>query len=143
MDNVMLLMPEIFMALTAMGFLMVGVFQGNKSTDVLCWAACFSFIITGFLLLNADWSRALALNNMVVIDEFASFMKLIILIGLIASMALSTKYLMQEGIARFEYPVLIILSGLGMMLMVSSNNFLSLYMALELSISISPRERSA
>jgi NADH-quinone oxidoreductase subunit N len=133
MDNVMLLMPEIFMALTAMGFLMVGVFQGNKSTDVLCWAACFSFIITGFLLLNADWSRALALNNMVVIDEFASFMKLIILIGLIASMALSTKYLMQEGIARFEYPVLIILSGLGMMLMVSSNNFLSLYMSLELS----------
>jgi NADH:ubiquinone oxidoreductase subunit 2 (subunit N) len=52
MDNIMLLMPEIFMALLAMGFLMVGVFQGNKSTDVICWAACFGLVITASLLMG-------------------------------------------------------------------------------------------
>lgn len=133
MDKLMYLMPEIFMALSAIGFLLVGVFQGNKSTDVLCWAACFCFMITGGLLLGNDWGRVVLFNDMLVMDAFSASLKLMILLGLIAALALAPKYLMQEGIARFEYPVLVILAGLGMMLMVSANNFLSLYMALELS----------
>lgn len=130
--NVMLILPEIFLAITAMGFLMVGVFQGNKSTDVLCWMAALSFTIAALIILRGDWETQYALNNMIVNDEFSSVMKLIILIGLIASLGLSIQYLYQERIARFEYPVLVMFAGVGMMLMVSANNLLSLYMALEL-----------
>tara|TARA_R110001592_G_scaffold16881_7_gene71496 strand:- start:22091 stop:23530 length:1440 start_codon:yes stop_codon:yes gene_type:complete len=130
--HIMAVMPEIFLALTAMGFLMVGVFQGNKATDVLCWSASFAFVIAAFLILNAHWDTQFALNNMLIVDHFSNVMKLIILLGLIASLGLSIQYLYQERIARFEYPVLLMFAGIGMMLMVSANNFLSLYMSLEL-----------
>ncbi|PCJ99760.1 MAG: NADH-quinone oxidoreductase subunit NuoN [Zetaproteobacteria bacterium] len=130
--NIMLILPEIFLALTGMGFLMLGVFQGNRSTDVLCWSACVSFIIAAVLLLKLDWSTQYILNDMLVIDQFSSVMKLLILLGLTTSLILSVQYLYQERIARFEYPVLVVFAGIGMMLMVSANNFLSLYMALEL-----------
>lgn len=130
--NIMVLLPEIFLILTAMGFLMVGVFQGNRTTDVLSWSACLSCVIAGCLILRSSWEPQSMLNNMLVIDAFASVMKIFILIGLIAVLAMSVEYLYKERIARFEYPVLIMLAGVGMLFMVSTNNFLSLYMALEL-----------
>ncbi len=130
--HIMLILPEIFLALTGMGFLMLGVFQGNRITDVICWSACVSFIIAAVLLTKYDWNTQYILNNMLVMDQFSGVMKLLILFGLIMSLALSVQYLYQERIAKFEYPVLVVFSGIGMMLMVSSNNFLSLYMSLEL-----------
>ena len=69
---------------------------------------------------------------MFVLDEFAGFMKLILLLGMLATLALSMRYIVQEGMERIEFPVLILLSGVGMMVMVSSNNLLTLYMGLEL-----------
>ena len=130
--NLMLILPEIFLVLTGMGFLMAGVFQGNRCTDVLCWSACVSFAIAAMILMKSDWSVQYILNDMLVLDQFAGVMKLLILLGLIASLALSIQYLYQERIARFEYPVLVVFAGIGMMFMVSSNNMLSLYMSLEL-----------
>ena len=130
--NIMLLLPEIFLALTAMGFLMVGAFQGNRATDVLCWSSCFSFIIAASILLGTGWETQSLFNNMLVYDQFGIVMKLLILVGLCLSLSMSVKYLYQERLARFEYPILIILAGIGMMIMVSANNMLSLYMGLEL-----------
>ena len=130
--HIMLILPEIFLALTGMGFLMLGVFQGNRSTDVICWSACVSFVIAAVLLTKYDWDTQYILNGMLVTDQFSGVMKMLILFGLITSLALSVQYLYQERIARFEYPVLVVFAGIGMMLMVSSNNFLSLYMSLEL-----------
>lgn len=130
--NIMLLLPEIFLVLTGMGFLMAGVFQGNRATDVLCWSSCISFLVAAFLLLKTGWETQYIFNGMLVHDQFSSVLKAIILVGLIASLGLSVQYLYQERIARFEYPVLVVMAGIGMMLMVSANNFLSLYMALEL-----------
>ncbi len=130
--NIMTLLPEIFLAITAMGFLIAGVMQGNKSTDVLCWSSCLSFVIAAALLLRIDWDTQYLLNNMLVSDKFSMMLKLFIVVGLTATTALSVRYLYFERIARFEYPVLIIFSGIGMMFMVSANNLLSLYMALEL-----------
>ena len=130
--NLMVVMPEIFLAVVAMSLLMVGVFQGNKSTNILSWAAIIAFSISAIIILNDQWTTELALNSMIVVDDFANVMKLIILIGLAVSVALSMQYLDQERIARFEYPVLLMFAGIGMMLMVSANNLLSLYMAIEL-----------
>tara|TARA_B100001989_G_C24543499_1_gene469148 strand:+ start:284 stop:1723 length:1440 start_codon:yes stop_codon:yes gene_type:complete len=126
------LVPEIFMAMMAMGFLLVGVLQGNRATSVLIWSSCVTMFITAILLMNFSWDRQPTMNNMFILDEFAGSMKLIILLGLLASLALSAEYLQQERIAKFEYPVLVIFAGIGMMLMVSATNMLSLYMALEL-----------
>ncbi len=134
MDNLNLapILPELFLVAIGMLFLMIGVFKGNRSTNSLCWAACASFAIAAVLVMNTGGGASYILSDMLVIDSFAGVMKLLILLGLIISLALSVQYLNQERIARFEYPVLVIFAGVGMMFMVSSNNMLSLYMALEL-----------
>lgn len=130
--NVVLVLPEIFLIVTAMGFLMAGVFQGNRSTDVLSWSAIISCAICCLLILKSDWGTQYALNDMLVKDGFSASVKVLILVGTMISLMLSINYLYQERIARFEYPVLIMFASVGMLFMVSANNFLSLYMALEL-----------
>ncbi len=130
--NLIPLLPEIFLSLIGMGLLIVGVSEGNRSTRVICWAAAAGFAIAALILLGVGWETRSVLNGMFVMDKFAGFMKLLILIGLIASVALSVRYLVQEGMERFEFPILIIFAGIGMMIMVSANNLLALYMGLEL-----------
>jgi NADH-quinone oxidoreductase subunit N len=130
--NLIPLLPEIFMAFSAMGLLIVGVGRGNESTPVICWAAICAIAITLVLLLGLDWEAQIVLDDMFKFDRFAGFMKMLILVGLVASIALSVKFLEQENMNRFEYPILIMLAGIGMMLMVSAHNFLALYMGLEL-----------
>ena len=126
------LLPEIFMALSAMVLLIVGVFRGNGGTAMLCWATIAVFGLAGIFMLGLDWDRHTALNDMFVMDRFGGYMKMLILVGLAASLALSVRYIYEEHMARFEYPILVLFAGLGMMLMVSSNSLLSMYVGLEL-----------
>ncbi|MCB9983082.1 MAG: NADH-quinone oxidoreductase subunit NuoN [Rhodospirillales bacterium] len=130
--NLIPVLPEIFLSLIGMGLLIVGVTQGNVSTRVLCWASAAGLAVSGLILLSVGWDTRSVLNGMFIMDKFAGFMKLLIIIGLIASLALSVRYLLQEGIERFEFPILVLLAGVGMMMMVSANNLLALYMGLEL-----------
>lgn len=130
--NLVPLLPEIFLSICAMGFLIVGVNFGNESTKVVSWFCALASFITIVVLLNIPADGSLSVNGLFKLDLYASVLKIIILIGVIASIALSVRYLIQQGISRFEYPVLILLSAIGMMVMVSANNLLSLYVGLEL-----------
>lgn len=130
--NLIPLLPEIFMALTGMGLLVVGVMQGDQSSRAVFWACASALALAVMVLLGLDWAPRTVLNGMFRFDEFAGFMKLLVLTGLVGALALSSRYLVQEDIGRFEYPVLVIFAGIGMMMMISANNFLSLYMGLEL-----------
>lgn len=125
-------LPELFLAVCGMGLLVAGVLRGNAATRPVSWAVMWCFVIASVFLLGLQWERTEIFNGMFVLDQFSGFMKLLILIGLTASIALSTRYLYQENIARFEFPLLILFAGIGMMIMVSANNLLSLYVGLEL-----------
>ena len=130
--NLVPLLPEIFLAIAAMGLLMVGAFHGHGVSRVLGWFSVGAIVVAFFLLLNIEWDGAVVLNGMFALDPFAAVLKGFIMIGLIAALALSVRYIIQENMARFEYPVLVMFAGIGMLLMVSATNMLSLYMALEL-----------
>ena len=132
LSNLSLIAPEIFLIVTAIGYLLVGAIQGNKATNVLCWSAILCFAISAVLLIYTSWDTYFVLGGVLVNNAFSNLIKLIILLGLIVSTALSTQYLYQERLARHEYPVLLILAGVGMMFMVSANNMLTLYMGMEL-----------
>jgi NADH-quinone oxidoreductase subunit N len=125
-------MPEIFLALIGMVLLVLGVVRGNEGTNAICWAAVWAFVIAGILMLGLDWGRHVTLGGMFVMDGFAGYMKLLVLGGLALSLILSIRYLEQEGLQRFEYPILVIFAGLGMFIMLSAHNMLSVYMGLEL-----------
>ena len=130
--NLLPLLPEIFMALVAMGLLIVGVTRGNESCPVTSWASVIGVVIAGLFMFGISWDREIVLNGLFVFDSFAGMMKMMIMMGIIVSLSLSVRFLQQENVCRFEYPVLVMFAGIGMMLMVSANNMLSLYMALEL-----------
>lgn len=132
--NLVPLLPEIFIAITAMGLLVVGAFNGNKITQTICYGAVICFVIAVLLIVGLkDFDvGSKVLNNMFAYDSFSGFLKILILVGMALSVLISVKYLEQEQLLRFEVPVLFMLAGLGMMIMVSANNMLSLYMGLEL-----------
>lgn len=130
--NLIPVLPEIFLAIVAMGLLIVGAFQGNQSLRVLSWFGVGALAVALFILTRLDWTLGPALHGMVQLDLFASTVQGFIIIGLMASLALSVRYLYDEHMVRFEYPILVLLAGIGMLLMVSAVHFLSLYVALEL-----------
>lgn len=130
--NLIPVLPEIFLALVAMGLLIVGAFRGNDSTPVISWACIYGMALSILVLFGLEWDREIVLGGMFVFDKFGGFLKLLILIGLIAVLAMSVRNLEKEGMSRFEYPILVVLAGIGMMMMVSAHNMLSLYMGLEL-----------
>lgn len=132
LQSLLPVLPEMFLAVSGMALLIVGVLRGNASTRPVSWAVMWSFLLAALFLLGVPWTRTELFGGMFVMDQFAGFMKLIILIGLTASIALSVRYLYQENVARFEFPILVLFAGLGMMIMVSSNNLLTMYVGLEL-----------
>jgi NADH-quinone oxidoreductase subunit N len=125
-------LPEIFLACAGMALLLIGVFLGEKSTRIVASLAVMSFIIAGALLVMGPGGRTVTFNGMFVADGFAVFMKILVLIGSALALILSLDYLEHEGMSRFEFPVLFVLATVGMLLMISANNLISLYLGLEL-----------
>ncbi len=132
LESLQPVLPELFLAVAGMVLLVAGVLRGNSATAFINKAVMGSFLIAILLLLGLNWEDTTTLNGMFVMDQFAGFMKLLVLCGLIGSVALSTQYLYQDGIVRFEYGLIVLFSGIGMLLMLSASNLLSVYMALEL-----------
>ncbi|WP_342236638.1 NADH-quinone oxidoreductase subunit NuoN [Inquilinus sp. OTU3971] len=125
-------LPEIFLACAGMALLLIGVFLGEKSTRIVASLAVMSFIIAGALLVMGSGGRTVTFNGMFVADGFAVFMKILVLLGSALALILSLDYLEHEGMSRFEFPVLFVLATVGMLLMISANNLISLYLGLEL-----------
>ena len=132
LPDLMPALPEIFLACAGLALLLIGVFLGEKSTRIVAALAVLSFIITGALLLMGPTGRVLTFNGMFVTDGFAVFMKILVLVGSSLALILSLDYLEHENMSRFEFPVLFVLATLGMLLMVSANSLIALYLGLEL-----------
>lgn len=126
-------LPEIFMAIGAMLLLMLGVFQGDKSYKQIANFSVLTLIIAGVLMFTqVGGDRQVTFNGMFVTDAFAVFMKTLILLGSGVAILISGKFLAEHKIAKFEYPILILFATLGMLIMISANNLMSLYVGLEL-----------
>ena len=125
-------LPEIVLACSCMALLMVGVFRGDNVTRSLSWAAVLCLLLVGIVLSSIQIGRMTAFGGQFVVDDFAHFMKWLVIIGASLAIIMSINFNEQEGIARFEYPVLILFAALGMFMMVSANDLISLYVGLEL-----------
>src|SRR5690554_3720499 len=130
--NAAFALPEMFLAVAAMALLMLGVFRGEGSARTICWLSIAAFVVAAVLVLVQGDDRALAFGGLFVVDEFAQFTKLLILIGSMLAILMAMDFNVREGIDRFEYPVVVVLATLGMMMMVSANDLMSLYIGLEL-----------
>ena len=131
-ESLTLALPELILAIGAMVLLMVGVFapaeRANSTVTGLAVAVLIG--VLGWMLLMGGQGEAF--GGAFIQDGFSVFMKTLTLIGSIVALAMSVGFARAEKFDRFEFPILILLATLGMMLMVSANSLLTLYMGLEL-----------
>jgi NADH-quinone oxidoreductase subunit N len=131
-------LPEIVLAAGAMALLLFGAFaaEGRSRAESTGWLAVLVLAVTGYLVVSggdvSGGSTEPAFNGAFVSDAFARFVKILILAGSAAAILLSFDDLRRAHADRFEVPVLILLSTVGMLMMVSAGDLLALYLGLEL-----------
>jgi NADH-quinone oxidoreductase subunit N len=126
-------LPEMFLAAGAMVLLLLGAFQhGPHVAREIAWLGIVALAITLGLVLSVGFDSQVTLYSLFVTDAFGIFMKTLVLVGAAFSIVLAMRFNEREGIDRFEYPVLMLLATAGMLMMMSANDFISLYIGLEL-----------
>jgi NADH-quinone oxidoreductase subunit N len=124
-------LPEIALAVGALVLLMLGAFGGDRMTPVI--NALSIILIAACAIAIIFWpAEGTTFNGAFVVDPFARLMKILVLIGSGVAIVLSIAYLRAEKIDRFEYPVLIVIATLGMLMMISANDLIAVYLGLEL-----------
>ncbi len=133
MINLELIFPEIFLSLSIMFLLILGVFKKNSSI-LIQNISLIVLLITAVITFNETLAinQTTLFNDSIIIDYFSSFMKIVTLIAAFLVLLISTNYLKTFKIFKIEYPILILSSVLGMMVMISSNDLIVFYMGLEL-----------
>ena len=133
------LLPEIFLVIAGIFLLVYGViFSTSKEKNYpllltnISWLSLLAFVFTFLLLLNSPVQNALLFYNTLVIDDFTTFIKGLILLSTFFCIFMSLDYIKQESINAFEYIILLLLATCGMLFLVSSADFISLYLAIEL-----------
>jgi NADH-quinone oxidoreductase subunit N len=129
--DLLVLLPELILAIGAMGLLLFGAITGEKSATVVSWGAIALLAAAGVATVMGP-EHATAFHNAFIADGFSRFAKVLILAAAALSILLADEFFSSVQLSRFELPVLMLLATLGMMLMVSASSFLSLYMGLEL-----------
>ena len=132
MINLDFVFPEIFLSISIMFLLMLGVFK-NKSEKLIYNLSIVILIILLALVVNLfQIDEQFIFNKSYKIDKLSSFMKSLTIISAIFVMICSTSYIKSLNIFKIEYPILILSSILGMMVMISSNDLIVFYLGLEL-----------
>ncbi|MCR4281790.1 MAG: NADH-quinone oxidoreductase subunit NuoN [Bauldia sp.] len=124
-------LPEIVLAAGALVLLMIGVFGGQR-TMTLVTTLSVALIAFALVILVTVPENASAFNGAFVLDPFARLMKVLVLIGSGVAIVMSLGYMRLLKFERFEYPVLIVIATLGMLMMISANDLIALYIGLEM-----------
>lgn len=126
-------LPELFLAISAMVLLMYGVFKGDRVTHAVTSGAVLSLLFALYLISIIDVGEPHSFADMFIHDEFTRFGKLLIILASIITLILAEQWIMEEENKRFEFPVIFLFSVIGLMLMVSASDLLAFYVGLELS----------
>lgn len=131
MAQLPLIFPELLLALGALVLLLVGVYSGERSYFTVTGLAIALILATGLVIIISPKVGIFG-GNALVLDGFSRYMKILMLVGALFALIMSVGFAKAEKFAKFEFPVLVLLAALGMMLMISAGNMLTLYMGLEL-----------
>lgn len=133
-NDISVILPELLLAVYAMAALMVGVYAKRQEavSDLIFWVTISVFTVFGFWIGFSPEGTSTAFNESFINDGFARYSKVVILWAGAAILILSREYLLKNNLLKFEFPVLVTLATVGMMMMVSAGDMLALYMGLEL-----------
>ena len=132
-DDLNIIFPEIFLSVYAMVALLGVVYTSkDELAKRVTWVTAFIFILVAFLIIFSEEKTEIAFGGMFINDAFSRFSKIIILLSAAVVLVMGQEYMSRRGFLRFEYPLIVTLSVVGMMVMVSAGDLMSLYMGLEL-----------
>src|SRR6056297_3010884 len=127
------ILPEIVISVYAIAALLFTAYTGrDRMAGMLLWLTAGLFTVMALWIGTTGQGTRTAFDGMFNDDAFSRFAKVMILLSAAAVMVMGQEYMMRRKILRFEYPVLIALCAVGMMLMVSAGDLMALYMGLEL-----------
>jgi NADH-quinone oxidoreductase subunit N len=128
-----IVLPEVILALYAMGALLFTVYAGKDVlTGVITWATAGLFVALAIWIGVAGKGANVGFGGMFIDDAFARFAKVVILLSAAGVLVMAQDYMARHDLGRFEYPILIALAVVGMMVMVSAGDLMALYLGLEL-----------
>ena len=125
-------LPELILAVGALFLLLFGAFRGKENDGPATEIAAAVLGLAVVVLLIGTKSRALVFDGLFIDDAFGRFMKVLTLLGSIGTLLMGQRFLRSERIDKFEYPVLVILSTLGALILISASGLITLYLGLEL-----------
>ncbi|MBL6958043.1 MAG: NADH-quinone oxidoreductase subunit NuoN [Rhodospirillales bacterium] len=137
--NLIPALPELFMAMVAMALLMLGVFQKAgveggeaKTSKMISYLSVVTLLLALLLTATVSSVPGTTFGGMFVVDPFSVYFKVMVLFASAISIIMAQQYLQTQGIARFEFAILILFATIGMLMMISANNLISLYLGLEM-----------
>jgi len=125
-------LPEIVMGVCALGLVFIGAVMGERSYGLVRNLALLTLIVAAVLIAMAGTTLE-AFHGAFVTDGFSRFMKIATLIGSGVTLVIAEAYLASTKRQQFEFPLLVLISTIGMMLMISAHDLIALYLGLELS----------
>ena len=125
-------LPELVLAVGAMVLLMIGAYRGQGTTALVTTLAIVLLVATGVLEWMLPAGKLVSFGGSFIVDSFARFLKILALIGSVATLILSREFLSDPSRRIFEYAILVLLSTLGMMVLISAGDLITLYLGLEL-----------
>ena len=132
MININLIFPEIFISLSIMFLLIFGVYKKNSSELVYSLSIISLLIVLALCFNLRTVTEVYLFNESYQIGYLSTFMKILVILSGVFVMSVSLKYLKINNILKIEFPILILSSILGMIVMISSNDLIVFYMGLEL-----------
>ena len=130
-NNLNILLPEIFLTLSIFSILMIGVFIKN-SFNLIFNLSSLIILLTITIILNSPNNEEKIFLESFTRDSFSNFFKILILVSSLFVLNSSKNYILDKKLSKFEYPIIILISILGMFFMVSSNDIILFYLGLEL-----------
>ena len=131
MQTIVYILPELFLSIAIMFLLMLGVFI-KKSFKLVYLLTILSLIFAIALVLNQPNEIVKIFNESYIIDRLSIFMKVLTLLFCFFVLLSSKDYIKNNNIDKIEYPIIILASTLGMILMISSYDLIIFYLGLEL-----------
>jgi len=126
-------LPEAILAVGAIVLLLIGAFRGKDGDGPMTeLAVALLGAALVAVILGGKRAAGVAFDDAFIDDDFADFMKALALTGSIVTLLMSGDFLRRTGVDKFEFPILIVLATLGMMMLISANGLIALYLGLEL-----------
>lgn len=129
--NLIPALPEIILAAGVLVMILIGAIKGEGSLKLMETMALALFAVAGLMILSQT-GKDVTFNGAFISDAFGRFMKVLTLLGAAAAILMSSDFIRREGLAKFEFPILIVLATIGMLMMISANDLIALYVGVEL-----------